>query len=244
MDPTRRAFALALLQAAAGAGARAQDEPLGADLVRTGLYVITGAGGHTLLRFTATGIVLVNGKRAGAYRRLMSQVRRINRIGDLPVRLLVLTDHADDHAGNQPQFAAAGVPVVAHENARQRLSAHPGPGSPTAPIIPYADDYDVHMGGAQVRLMHYGPARTDGDTVVHFPDLKVVALGGLYTRETASPDAAAGGSLAGWAHVLGRVLQLDFDVAVADSGPAASRADVEALRRRIQQMAARDAPAR
>jgi hypothetical protein len=44
--------------------------------------------------------------------------------------------------------------------------------------------------------------------------------------------------------VLARVLQLDFDVAVADSGPVASRAEVEALRRRIQQMAARDAPAR
>jgi hypothetical protein len=44
----------------------ADGEPtLVAEPVTTGSYVVAGGGGHTLLRFTARGLILVNGKRPG-----------------------------------------------------------------------------------------------------------------------------------------------------------------------------------
>jgi hypothetical protein len=54
------------------------DVTLSADLVKTGLYVISGGGGNTLMRFSASGLILVDGKLPGNYRALMSQVRKLN----------------------------------------------------------------------------------------------------------------------------------------------------------------------
>ncbi len=54
------------------------------------------------------------------------------------------------------------------------------------------------MGGVEVQLKHFGPVRTGGDTVVYFPDLKIVALGDLFVTAAPEPDFSAGGSLVGW----------------------------------------------
>src|SRR5215471_20319548 len=59
---------------------------LNAQLVKTGLYLIEGGGANSLLRFSANGLILVDGKLPGNYRALMSQVRKISKISDLPVR--------------------------------------------------------------------------------------------------------------------------------------------------------------
>ena len=95
---------------------------LSADLVKTGLYVITGGGGNTLMRFSANGLILVDGKLPGNYRALMSQVRKINKLWDLPIRVLIVTDHHENHAGNNAQFLAAGVAIIAQENAKEQTA--------------------------------------------------------------------------------------------------------------------------
>src|SRR5262245_61896779 len=94
------ALALSLPQAV-GAQATPQRPPpvsaadgsqLTSHLVRTGLYLIAGGGANSLLRFSASGSILVDGKLPGNYRALMSQVRRISRFSDHPVRILIVTD--------------------------------------------------------------------------------------------------------------------------------------------------------
>jgi cyclase len=213
---------------------------LRADLVKTGLYVISGGGGNTLMRFTASGLILVDGKLPGNYRPLMSQVRKLNKLGDLPVRVLVVTDHHETHAGNNAQFLAAGVPIIAQEDARNRLPAYPPAGgrAPT-PIVTYDRNYTIRLGGIDAQLLHFGNAHTDGDTVVYFTNLKVVAVGDLFTSGTPEPDYSAGGSLVNWGPVLAQVLKLDFDVVVPSTGPMATKADLEAFKTRIDTVASR-----
>jgi len=199
-------------------------------LIKTGLYLISGGGGNTLMRMSASGLILVDGKSSGTYRALMSQVRKINKISDLPVRMLIVTDHHASHTGNDDRFIAAGVPVVAQQNVKRNLERS----APDAKIaVTFDAEYSIRMGGVEARLLHFGPAHTDGDTVVYFPNLKVVALGDLYPRGAPSVDYASGGSLANYGRVLAQVLELDFDVAVPSDGPPVGRADVAALKGRI-----------
>ena len=77
------------------------------EVVKTGLYLVSGGGGNSLLRLSANGLIIVDGKRQGNYRALMSQVRRVSKFSDLPVRFLILTDHHEQNAGNTAQFVAA-----------------------------------------------------------------------------------------------------------------------------------------
>ena len=63
----------------------------------------------------------------------------------------------------------------------------------------------LQLGGVEAKLMHFGNAHTDGDTVVYFTNLKVVAVGDLFTPGTPEPDYSAGGSLVGWGPVLAQI---------------------------------------
>ena len=221
---------------AKGAG----DVTLSADLVKTGLYVIKGGGGNTLMRFSQQGLILVDGKLPGNYRALTSQVRKINKLGDLPTRVLILTDHHEDHAGNNAQFMTAGVAIIAQENVKKRLPAYqPAEGKTAPPIVAFDRDYTLQLGGVEAKLMHFGNAHTDGDTVVHFTNLKVVAVGDLFTPGTPDPDYSAGGSLVGWGPVLAQVLKLDFDVVVPSTGPMVPRADLEAFKTKMDLLVSR-----
>jgi glyoxylase-like metal-dependent hydrolase (beta-lactamase superfamily II) len=209
---------------------------LDTQLVKTGLYLSSGGGGNSLLRFSASGTILVNGKAAGAYKPLMSQIRKLSRLGDLPLRVLVLTDHHPEHTANNAEFLAARVPIVAHDRVAGYLKAS-APSIP-GPTVTYSSEYPIKMGGVEVQLLHVGRAHTDADTIVYFPNLRVVAVGDLFSQ-TPTPDFAAGGSLVNWPSVLSQILKLDFDVVVPSRGPVVTRADLEKLRSRIVALVSR-----
>lgn len=204
--------------------------------------MITGGGSNTLMRLSASGTIVVDAKLPGQYRPLMSQMRRINKLSDLPTRVLIVTDHHEQHTGNLPQFVAAGVAVLVQEKGVPRLPALPAPTASAAraagPVVTYDKDYRLRMGGVEVQVFHYGSGHTDNDAVVYFPDLKVVALGDLMSTETPTPDLAAGGSVAGWRAALEQVLKLDFDVVVPGNGPLATRADLLAFKSKLDELAA------
>ena len=44
-----------------------RDDGLSSDLVKTGLYVLTGKGSNSVLRLSANGLILVDGKLPGSY---------------------------------------------------------------------------------------------------------------------------------------------------------------------------------
>ena len=256
ISPRRGAVAAAvllLLAVVASGGALAQgrgQEPptnsaatqpaMSAALVKTGLYVISGGGGNSLLRFSANGLILVDGQLPGQYAPFMAQVRSISRITDLPVRFLILTDHHPEHAGNNAEFLAKGVRIIAQENAGRNLAARLPAGGQVSPAITFDREHTVRLGGIEARLLHAGRAHTNGDTIVYFPNLKVVALGHLLA-EPPEPDFKSGGSLIGWGAALGEVLKLDFDVAVPARGAPVGRADVERFKQKIETLTSRAA---
>lgn len=204
--------------------------------VKTGLYVISGGGDNTVLRLSANGSILVNGKRPGNYDALL---RRTRKIVDQPVRMLIVTNYRENHIGNNGKFLAAGTAIIAQQNVKQDLAAYDPPGLEVVPpTFTFEREYTLRLGSVEVQLMHFGNAMTNGDTVVYFPNLKVVAIGDLYSS-VPNPDFAAGGSLIGWGPALGEVLKLDFDVAVPGSGPLVTKADVATFKTKIDTVAAR-----
>jgi glyoxylase-like metal-dependent hydrolase (beta-lactamase superfamily II) len=198
--------------------------------VKTGLYFFSGGGGNSVLRLSGNGLILVDGKLAGSYDELRKQIHRIS---EQPVRVLVNTNHYQDHTGTNAKFLDDKTQVVAQQNVIKNLQNYLSPGGKVAPpSFTYDQDQTLHFGAVEVRLLHFSPARTDGDTVVYFPDLRAVAVGDLYSASP-DPDLSAGGSLLGWSSALGKILELDFNVAVPGAGAPVSRADVEVLKAKI-----------
>ena len=235
-----RPVALVLCAVAIPFAGSAQTGELTAQLVKTGLYVISGGGCNSVVRLSQNGLILVDGKLPGNYEELVKRAGKLA-FKEQPVRALILTDHLERHAGNNAEFLEDGTQIIAQENVKANMEASkPSGGRITLPTFTFSSDYILRLGGVEVQLFHFGSAHTSGDTVVYFPNLKVVAVGDLYSQSP-DPDYAAGGSLMNWGTVLAQILKLDFDVVVPGTGTGVSRAGFEAYKTRIDTLVARAA---
>jgi cyclase len=206
------------------------------ELVKTGLYLISGKGSNSVLRLSANGLIMVDGKLPGNYDALHTRARKIS---DQPIRALILTGCDASSTGTNKKFVENGTHIVVQENARQNLAACNLGGDTMAPaIVTYGREYRIHLGGVDAQLFYFGKAHSNSDTVVYFPNLKAVAIGDLFAASP-NPDYAAGGSLVNWGAVLGEVLQLDFDVALPSTGAPLSRAELTAFKTKIDTLVSR-----
>jgi cyclase len=242
------AFLFALtVQAQPPASAPPPAAPLVVKTVKPGLFMITGAGGNVTVRTTSDGLVVVDTKNNGQpiYDELMTRIRSVS---PLPVKWVIDTHHHADHTGNNARFLAAGAQVIGHKNLAARLAAFTPPANnptavgPAKPSLTYDASYTIRQGGRTVELRHYAPGHTDGDTLVWFPDLKVVSTGDEFVvRPSGSNiDYAGGASVAGWIRSLDELLKLDWDTAIAGHGDDIyTRADVVTFQGKLKTLLSR-----
>jgi cyclase len=236
--------ALVVVASIAGTAAQApaQGQPPGAGrgggqpvqpirMVKPGLYVVPGGGSNSIVRLTPDGVILVDTKMPGDanYTALMQQIRTVT---PLPVKTVIVTHHHADHTGNNDRFIAAGAEVIGHAVLASSLDTYQFDPRPAKPTATYRTDRTVRLGGVEVRVLHLGRAHTGGDSVVYFPDVKVVATSDAVITGAPGPlvDYAGGGSALEWTPLLDAILRLDFDTAIPGAGPVMTKADVQAFR--------------
>jgi glyoxylase-like metal-dependent hydrolase (beta-lactamase superfamily II) len=199
-------------------------------LLKPNLYMITGGGANTLVRVTPEGLIVVDTKNPGDenYNRVMEEIKSVS---DLPVKYVLNTHHHPDHVGTNQKFIDAGATVIALEALKTNMASDARtkdiPGRPTQT---FAKDYVLKFGGAEVDAHFYGRGHTGDDTMVYFPDLKVVMVSDQISDTTPIVDFANGGSAVEFTRSLEGVLKLDFDMAIPGRGEPKTRADVEAFR--------------
>src|SRR6478609_8365900 len=199
-------------------------------LLKPNLYMITGGGANTLLRVTPEGLIVVDTTNPGDdnYSRLMEEIKSVS---SLPVKYVLNTHHHPDHVGTNQKFIDAGATVIALDALKTNMGTDGRtkdiPGRPTQT---FAKDYVLKFGGAEVDAHFYGRGHTGDDTMVYFPDLKVVMVSDQMSDATPIVDFANGGSAVEFTRSLEGVLKLDFDMAIPGRGEPKTRADVQAFR--------------
>jgi glyoxylase-like metal-dependent hydrolase (beta-lactamase superfamily II) len=194
------------------------------------LYMITGGGANTLIRVTPEGLIVVDTKNPGDenYNRVMEEIHSVS---NLPVKYVLNTHHHPDHVGTNQKFIDAGATVIALDALKNYMGSDPRtkeiPGRPTQT---FAKDYVLKFGGATVEAHSYGRGHTGNDTMVYFPDLKVVMVSDQITDATPIVDFANGGSAVEWTQILDGVLKLDFDMAIPGRGEPKTKAEIKAYR--------------
>ena len=208
-------------------------------LLKPNLYMITGGGANTLIRVTPEGLIVVDTKNPGDdnYNRVMEEIKSVS---SLPVKYVLNTHHHPDHVGTNQKFIDAGATVIALEALKTDMASDARtkdiPGRPT---VTFTKDYDLKFGGAEVQAHSYGRGHTGDDTMVYFPDLKVVMVSDQMTDGNPIVDFANGGSAVEWNRSLDGVLKLDFDMAIPGRGEPKTRAEVEAYRNKFATLLSR-----
>jgi glyoxylase-like metal-dependent hydrolase (beta-lactamase superfamily II) len=197
-------------------GGRGPTAPLALKEIAPRLYMVGGSGGNSVFRVTDNGVVLVDTKILGEayYNQLIDLIKIVS---NQPVRYAVVTHVHVDHSGNIEYFVKNGTQVVAHENLVKNLETYTpaGVGKPGKPNVTYSKDYSIRLGNTEVaHVYHFANGHTSGDSIVHFPDLGVVAMGDELQLPNVRCDYALGGSIPGLAQSINEVLKLNFELAI------------------------------
>jgi cyclase len=96
------------------------------------------------------------------------------------------------------------------------------------PTLTYDDKLTIFCGDTRVDLLYFGLAHTFGDTLLYFPEQKLLFAGDV--RFFYSTPLAGQGKIGGWLNVIERVKELDVDTIVPGHGPPGRKQELDDVR--------------
>jgi cyclase len=213
-----------------------EDSPLRMTSLGRDLYVFSGDGGNVTAIVDDDSTLLIDSGIASRSSELNDAVFKATM---RPVTRLINTHWHFDHT----------VTIIAQQNVRKQLSSvqdvpfiglrdghYPEQALPT---VTYSTTMALHEGSQRLTLANYGPAHTDGDTIIYIAPANVVVVGDIFSNAFYPIiDLASGGSIDGMIYSLDQILnQTDEGTKVVPGhGPVATRADLQAYRGMLVQV--------
>ena len=204
----------------------AATSPIVTHKLRGNISALEGSGGTVAVLTGPDGKVLID---AGISVSRAQMTRALADLGGEPITHLINTHWHFDHTDGNTWLNAAGAKIIAQDNTRKYLSqvqrveewdynfvALPPGGIPTET---FADERSLKINGSSIALKHYGPAHTDSDISVTFPEANVVHLAdtfwnGIYPFI----DYSTGGSIDGMIAASGANLAATNDETIVIAG--------------------------
>ena len=214
-----------------------QPAPSAFEKIADNIYQVTGGSGANCgVVIGEKEVMVIDAKMSEESAKQM--LAEIAKISPVPVRVLAFTHSDGDHVNGITGFPA-DIKILAHEETKhymdeafkdERQRAY----LPLIKTFPSASlEYD--LGGQKVQLIYFGPAHTSGDIIVYCPKEKVAFLGDLFfAGRDPLVHRHKNGSSFGLVKVLNSVLQLDAEVFLSGHAEKATRADVKALIKLIE----------
>jgi cyclase len=208
--------------------------PLSVQSLGGGLYLVKGgSGANTAFFVTKDQVIAIDAKMTAES--AAGMLAEIHKVTDAPLKTLILTHSDGDHVNGLAGFPK-GLTILTHKNVLRDLekTAADMPGfKESRGIGTHTTQASIIGKGYKVLLRSFGPAHTDGDTVVFFPALKTVFVGDLlFVGRDPLIHRNKGGSSFGYVKTLDALLALKPKVRTFLSGHAdpLGRTEVQALR--------------
>ena len=189
--------------------------------VTDNIYMLRGAGGNIGLSFGSDGIFIIDDQFAPLHEKLIAVIDELTKgkVSESANTFLLNTHFHGDHTGGNELLGSTGAVIMAHQNVRKRLSVelnipffnstNPAVADVGLPVITFEQDITLHLNGDNVKIIHVGPAHTDGDAIVHFTRSNVIHCGDiLFASVYPFVDMDNGGSVSGVITAVESILEL------------------------------------
>lgn len=223
-----------------------ENSPLKTISLGNGLFLFSGDGGNITAVVGNGSTLLID---SGMASRAMELDDVVFKATMRPVTRLVNTHWHFDHTGGNVFLGSSGVTIIAQENVKRQLSSvqdvpfiglRDGHYPPQAlPAVIYLRSLALEEGSQRLTLANYGPAHTDGDTIIFIAPANVVVVGDIFSNAFYPIiDLTSGGSIDGMILSVDRILaQTDEQTKIVPGhGPVATRADLQEYRDMLLQV--------
>ncbi len=134
---------------------------------------------------------------------------------DAPLRYLINTHHHGDHTSGNIAFKGIAKNLLSHENSKINQVASAKKNNNEAdqlfPDMTFTERWQEKIDDEMIDIQYWGPAHTNGDSIIHFQNANVVHCGDLvFNRRFPYIDKAAGARIDNWIEIL-QQLQTNFD---------------------------------
>lgn len=211
--------------------------------VTDNIFMLKGSGGNIGVLIGKEGTLIIDSQYGPLSNKINGAIKTIDP-GE--IRFLINTHIHGDHTGGNDNFRRMGVTVVSHNVVRERMmkpSVNPRTNAPVPPrekdawpVITFANKLNFHLNEEDLELIHFDPAHTDGDVLVHFKNANVYHTGDMYVRY-GYPfiDVSNGGTINGFISSLDKMLAImdDNSKIIPGHGEVAGKADVKIFRDRL-----------
>lgn len=201
------------------ASAQQAPAPISIQPLRDGVYLIKGgAGANCGLIVGRREAVVIDAKMTEESAKAM--LAEIGKLTTNPVKRLILTHSDGDHVNGLGGFPK-DLTIVAHPNTRKDMEeAFKDPKlSALAAWLPnelVEKQREINIEGVRMRLLHFGPAHTQGDLVVYLPEQRIAFVGDLlFIGREPLIHRHKNGSSFGVVNTLKKLLELDADTFVS-----------------------------
>jgi len=224
-------LALCTLSFAVAATAQEGDISFKSTELAPGLYMLEGqggfAGGNLGLITGDDGVVLIDD---GLEPLVAITVAAIESLTGDPVDFVINTHAHGDHTGANEVLHGKGATVVAHDNLRRQM-VKDGSNRAALPELTFTDAVTFHLNGHTANVFHVANAHTDGDSVIHFPEVNIIHTGDtMFNKLFPFIDLDSGGSVSGFIAAQKKIIAIADDETkiIPGHGVLANKADLQA----------------
>ncbi|HTB25426.1 MAG TPA: MBL fold metallo-hydrolase [Puia sp.] len=189
-----------------------QDNPYKMKMLRNDVGIFTEKGGTIAYYLSKKNIAVVDAEFPEQSKHLIDALQKDP---GKPFEILINTHHHMDHTAGNISFKGIVPHVAAHTNSllnQQRVAKEQNKEAEQLyPDITYGDTWEYKKMKENIKTYYYGPAHTNGDSIIFFPHANIAHVGDLvFNRRWAFIDRSAGASIKNWILVLDKIQQ-EFD---------------------------------
>lgn len=217
--------------------------------IQEGYYALltSGEAGNVGVFISEDGIILIDDQ----WSQLSNKIKEtLSTITNKPISLIINTHYHYDHTNGNLYFGQEKIPIISHQNARQRMSEkqlllttlewqisagivqQPYPAY-ALPSITFADKMTFYRRNEIIDLIYFNHAHSDGDIVVHFKNANIFHTGDIFvTYGLPYIDENAGGNIYDMIKAVDQVLLMSDDKTkyIPGHGPICTKKELEEYR--------------
>lgn len=211
---------------------RQEPPPISVQNVKGNIYQVKGGAGANTGFFVADKEVMVIDAKMTeeAAKQMIAEIRKVT---PNPITRLVLTHSDGDHVNGLVGFPQ-GIEIISHDNTRVHMltAFESAQQRPYLPNTTFSEKLSLYFdsGGknSHVDLLYFGPAHTNGDVVVFFPEEKVAFVGDLlFLGRDPLIHRAKNGTSFGLVKVLKALLNLDAETFASGHNELVTKKEIQ-----------------